>query len=156
MGRTRRRIALVMGLADTYEHGIARGVVQYAKQRRNWDLYGYGWMFRPFDALGYWRGDGIIARVESARDADRLGRLALPVVDVAGAHSARGFHRVTNDDAATGRKAGAYLASCGFRRFGYCGVADTGWSGLRKKGFHESVAAIREGEIAVFEEDLPW
>jgi LacI family transcriptional regulator len=152
----RRRIALVMGLADTYEHGIARGVVRYAKERHNWDLYGYGWMFRPFDALGYWRGDGIIARVESARDADRLGRTRVPVVDVAGAHAGRSFYRVTNDDEGTGRKAGAYLASCGFRRFAYCGVAGTGWSGLRKKAFVQSTTGIREGEVAVFEEDLPW
>jgi LacI family transcriptional regulator len=152
----RRKIALVMGLADTYEHGIARGVVRYAKERRAWDLYGYGWMFRPFDALGYWRGDGIIARVESARDADRLGRLRVPVVDVAGAHPGRSFHKVTNDDEGTGGKAGAYLASCGFRRFAFCGVAGTGWSDMRKKGFLESVAGIREGNVEVFEEDLPW
>jgi LacI family transcriptional regulator len=152
----RKRIALVMGLADTYEHGIARGVVRYAKEKRNWDLYGYGWMFRPVDALGYWRGDGVIARVESARDADRLGRLRMPVVDVAGAFSARSFYKVTNDDEGTGRKAGVYLASCGFRRFAYCGVAATGWSALRRKGFHESVSGVHQGEIAIFEEDQPW
>lgn len=152
----RKRIALVMGLADTYEHGIARGVVRYAKERHNWDLYGYGWMFRPFDALGYWRGDGVIARVESARDADRLGRMRVPVVDVAGAYATRSFYRVTNDDTATGRTAGSYLASCGFRRFAYCGVAGTGWSAMRKAGFQESLEGVLEGDIAVFEEDLPW
>jgi LacI family transcriptional regulator len=130
--------------------------VRYAKERHNWDLYGYGWMFRPFDALGYWRGDGIIARVESARDADRLGRLRVPVVDVAGAHPGRSFYKVTNDDEHTGRKAGAYLASCGFRRFAYCGVSGTGWSDLRKKGFRESVAKLGEGSVEAFEEALPW
>jgi LacI family transcriptional regulator len=152
----RKSVALFMGLADTYEHGIARGVVRYAKERHTWDLYGYGWMFRPFDALEYWRGDGVIARVESTRDADRLGRMRVPVVDVAGAYAVRSFYRVTNDDTATGRKAGAYLASCGFRRFAYCGVADTGWSAMRKAGFQGSVADAREGDVAVFEEDLPW
>ena len=152
----RRRVALVMGLADTYEHGIARGVVRYSKERHTWDLYGYGWMFRPVDALGYWRGDGIIARVESARDAERLGRMRVPVVDVAGAHAGRSFSRVTSDDLETGRKAGTYLASCGFRRFAFCGVAGTGWSDNRRKGFQQSVAGTREGDLALFEESLPW
>ena len=54
-----------MGLADTYGHGIARGIVRYARGRKDWDLYGYGWMFHPFDALEVWRGEGIIARIES-------------------------------------------------------------------------------------------
>ena len=44
---SRRRIALVMGLADTYEHGIARGVVRYAKALAHWDLYGYGRNIQP-------------------------------------------------------------------------------------------------------------
>ena len=48
----RKRIALVMGLADTYEHGIARGVVRYAKERHTWDLYGYGWMFPALRCTG--------------------------------------------------------------------------------------------------------
>ena len=82
--------------------------------------------------------------------------MRVPVVDVAGAYAARSFYRVTNDDTAHRRKAGAYLASCGFRRFAYCGVADTGWSAMRKAGFQESVAGVREGDVAVFEEDLPW
>jgi LacI family transcriptional regulator len=151
----RKRIALVMGLADTYEHGIARGVVRYAKGRTDWDLYGYGWMFRPFDALEVWQGEGIIARVESREQARRLARLSVPVVDVAGAYRVGSFATVTNDDELTGRRAGDYLASCGFRRFGYCGVSATGWSARRLGGFRQSVARI-DASPAVFEESLPW
>ena len=46
-----RKIALFMGLSDFYEHGIARGVVRFARRRPDWDLYGFGWMFqsiRPY------------------------------------------------------------------------------------------------------------
>ena len=56
-----------MGLVDSYEHGIARGVVRYAKQEARWRLHGWGWMFRPLEAIESWEGDGIIARVDSPR-----------------------------------------------------------------------------------------
>lgn len=144
-----------MGLADAYEHGIARGIVRYAKAARGWDLYGYGWMFRPLDALEVWRGDGIIARVESREDAAGLAALKVPIVDVAGAYRWPSFHLVANDDEATGRKAAAYLRSCGFRRFAFCGVTGTGWSRGRGKGFAEAVRPFCP-EVPVFEEPLAW
>ena len=104
----RRRVGLFMGLIDHYEHGIARGVVRFARGRPDWDLYGYGWMFQAMGSLERWDGDGIIARVESAPDAARLERLAVPVVDVAGAWPSPSFWAVSNDDEATGRRAGAH------------------------------------------------
>jgi LacI family transcriptional regulator len=144
-----------MGLADTYEHGIARGIVRFAKTRADWDLFGYGWMFRPFDAVEAWHGDGVIARVESAADARLLGGLPCPVVDVAGAYAEPPFWSVVNDDEATGRAAGDYLMSCGFRRFAFCGVAGTGWSENRARGF---LAAVGTADPApsVFTQSLPW
>ena len=144
-----------MGLADAYEHGIARGIVRYAKTARAWELYGYGWMFRPLDALEVWRGDGIIARVESRRDAARLAALEVPVVDVAGAYPWPSLHLVANDDEATGRRAGDYLRACGFRRFAFCGVEGTGWSEGRKEGFAKAVRPFCP-EVPVFEEPLVW
>ena len=59
-------------LSFIYEHGIARGVVRFARGRPDWDLYGYGWMFQAMGSLERWDGDGIVARIESARDADLL------------------------------------------------------------------------------------
>lgn len=144
-----------MGLADTYEHGIARGIVKFAKTRADWDLFGYGWMFRPFDAMEMWQGDGIIARVESAADARRLGGMRCPIVDVAGAYTSPSFWTVVNDDEATGRAAGNYLLSCGFQRFAFCGVTGTGWSEKRARGF---LSAVKKADPApsVFTQSLPW
>ena len=150
-----KKIALCMNLDDHYEHGIARGVVRYAKQKSDWRLYGYGWMFRPVEDLEYWRGSGIVARVESQEDARRMASLGIPVVDVAGAYTSAGFSQVNNDDYATGTNAGEYLLSCGFKRFAYCGVAGTGWSEERQKGFRDAVRG-RASDIDVFEESLPW
>lgn len=148
-------IALYMGLNDYYERAIVRGVVRFAKQQPDWKLYGYGWMFRPLEALEQWKGDGIIARVESQQDADRLASLDIPVVDVAGAYVWSGFLQVNNDDYATGEKAARYLLSCGFKRFAFCGVENVRWSERRKQGFLD-VLKTEHSEIAVFEESLGW
>jgi LacI family transcriptional regulator len=164
-----RRIALCMELSDFYEHGIARGLVRYAKAKPDWQLYGYGWMFRPLSDLTAWEGDGIIARVESAERADLLASLGLPVVDVAGAYSRRHFSSVTNDDILTGFNAGTHLLERGFSSFAFLGVKGTRWSELRFRGFERSIAEARGGAsgrsgrpaarrvaVPAFERPLSW
>jgi LacI family transcriptional regulator len=142
-----------MGLIDHYEHGIARGVVRFARGRPDWDLYGYGWMFQAMGSLEHWDGDGIIARIESATDASVLAARRIPVVDVAGAWMRPGFRQVSNDDVSTGRLAGLHLASLGHRHFAFCGVSRVGWSRARRDAFGDTVAASR---LPVFEQSLPW
>jgi LacI family transcriptional regulator len=142
-----------MGLTDFYEHGIARGVVRYARGRPDWDLYGFGWMFQSMGSLERWDGDGLVARIESGRDADRLAARRLPVVDVAGAWRRTGFRQVCNDDPATGALAARHLTSLGFSRFAFCGVARVGWSGRRREGFR---AILGGSPVPVFEESLAW
>jgi LacI family transcriptional regulator len=142
-----------MGLVDHYEHGIARGVVRFARERPDWDLYGYGWMFQTMGSLERWDGDGIVARIESSRDADLLAERGIPVVDVAGAWMRPGFRQVSNDDVATGRLAGRHLAGLGRRRFAFCGVNRVGWSRARREAFR---GAVGNAPLAVFEQSLIW
>jgi len=134
-----RKIALCMELSDFYEHGIARGLVRFAKSKPDWRLYGYGWMFRSLADIELWKGDGVIARVEDARSADRLSSLGLPIVDVAGAYSRPNFRSVTNDDFLTGYQAALHLLGCGFSRFAFLGVAKARWSDLRREGFQKAL-----------------
>ena len=164
-----RKIALCMELSDFYEHGIARGLVRYAKSKPDWRLYGYGWMFRSLEDIADWKGDGIIARVEDARSADRLAGLGLPIVDVAGAYSRSHFRSVTNDDFLTGYQAALHLLGCGFTSFAFIGVAKTRWSELRKEGFEKALEG-RAGDrtqgggvrprsyrsLPAFERSLAW
>jgi LacI family transcriptional regulator len=158
-----RKIALCMELSDYYEHGIARGLVRYAKAKSEWRLYGYGWMFRSLTDLASWEGDGIIARVEDAATADALAALGLPVVDVAGAYTRPHFRSVTNDDFLTGYKAAIHLLGCGFSRFAFLGVTGTLWSDQRKAGFEKclSLRGAQRGRsgsasLPVFERYLAW
>jgi LacI family transcriptional regulator len=142
-----------MGLTDYYEHGIARGVVSYARGRPDWDLYGYGWMFQAMGSLETWDGDGIIARIEADADAAALAGRGIPVVDVAGAWMRPGLRLVTNDDAATGRLAGRHLAGLGRRHQAFCGVSRVGWSRARREAFRAAAAAPA---LAVYEKSLRW
>ena len=148
-------VALCMGLMDHYDRGIARGAIRYAREHASWQLHGCGWMFRHLDAIESWRGAGIIARVESLQDVERLSALSVPVVDVAGAYSWEAAHQVSNDDYLTGVRAGEYLLSCGLRRFAYCGVSSVGWSEKRKAGLMDAVRTASE-DLALFEQSLPW
>jgi LacI family transcriptional regulator len=146
-----------MELTDFYDHGIARGIVRYAKSRPSWRLYGYGWMFRPLTDLSSWHGDGVISRVETARDADRLASLRLPVVDVAGAFSRPRFRHVTNDDFLTGVEAAAHLKACGFQRFAFLGVSGTRWSEERLRGFLHGLSTVGAGRaVPRFSRSLSW
>jgi len=158
-----RKIALCMELSDYYEHGIARGLVRYAKSRPEWRIYGYGWMFRPLTDLEHWDGDGIIARVEDAKTADRLSGLGLPLVDVAGAYTRPHFRSVTNDDFLTGYKAALHLLDCGFSRFAFLGASGTLWSEQRRQGFEGCLAQRGAGGgadaahgLPAFERPLSW
>jgi LacI family transcriptional regulator len=46
-----RKVALYMGLSDYYEHGIARGVVRYARTKKDWRIFGSGWMFSRLEDI---------------------------------------------------------------------------------------------------------
>lgn len=151
---SRLRVGLFMGLTDHYERGIARGVVRFARNRPGWELFGVGWMFPALGDLESWEGDGIVARIESRRDAERLRARGLPVVDVAGAWRRPGIRVVSNDDSATGLMAGSYLAGLRLRHFAFCGVARVGWSRARREAFR--VGTRSGGALPVFEETLPW
>ncbi|HUI69267.1 MAG TPA: XylR family transcriptional regulator [Spirochaetia bacterium] len=149
----RRRVGLFMGLIDHYEHGIARGVVRLARERSDWDLYGYGWMFQAMGFLERWDGDGIVARIESSRDADVLAARGIPVVDVAGAWMRPGFRQVSNDDVLTGRLAARHLLGLGRRHVAFCGVSRVGWSRARRDAFRGTMGIDR---MSVFEQSLVW
>ncbi len=150
-----RKIALCMELSDYYEHGIARGLVRYAKSKPDWRLYGYGWMFRSLTDLERWDGDGIVARIEDSSTADRLAALGLPLVDVAGAYERPNFRSVTNDDFLTGYKAALHLSGCGFSHFAFLGVAETRWSNERRSGFEKGIERKGSG-LPRFERPLRW
>lgn len=152
-----KRIALGLALSDYYDHGIARGIVRYARMKPGWQLFGHGWMFSPLEDLTSWRGDGVITRIESLREIEVMKNLPCPVIDVANGSRTEGIHRVYNNDIATGRIAGTHFIGNGFRSFAYCGISDGQWSRERRQGFLETISAIADApDVPRFERPLEW
>ncbi|MCI1209506.1 MAG: DNA-binding transcriptional regulator [Treponema sp.] len=154
-------IGLYLAIDDSYTRGITRGIIKYAKMKKDWNLLGHDWMFDPI--AGHGNGgrptglDGIISRIESRRDGERLKNLHLPVVDVAGAFPGLGFVEVHNDDYATGRIAGETLQQLGHSSFAWAGAGKVQWSSRRKKGYREFL--FRNSGISMcseFERPLDW
>ena len=152
-----RRIALMMDFTDFYDHGVARGVIRFAKYQ-SWQLFGHGWRFGNVEDLSGWRGDGVIARVADPGHASLIADLGIPVVDVAGAYTDRGFACVTNDDERTGSIAGRHLIGRGLRHLAYCGVSDVQWSDDRRRGLALAAAkaGVETGDTHAFARPLHW
>lgn len=103
--------------------------------------------------LPRWKGDGIIARVDSPAIAAALRKTGLPVVDVSAERFVSEFPRVSVDNAAVAQLAAAHLLGKGFRDFAFIGDARFLWARQRGDAFRTAVG--RAGRTcAVFEEEV--
>lgn len=149
----RRKVALLVETSNTYGRELLHGVRAWARERRAWSVrlseHGRGAALPPW--LLEWKGDGIIARVNSPGIAAALRRARVPVVDVSAALARPVFPRVVTDSAAVTRLAFEHLHERGLRHFGYCGDARFRWSRQRGDLFSAQVRAAG-GRVARFAE----
>lgn len=140
-----RKVALLIESSNRYGRDLIYGI-------RDWMQGGDRWAIRfaeqarlaPLPAwLRDWRGDGIIARVDSPEIARALGRAGLPVVDVSAERFASEFPRVSVDNAAVARLAAEHLRAKGFRHYAYAGDADFLWARQRGAAFAKELARDR-------------
>lgn len=139
--RNRRSVALLIETSNSYARGVLEGVVDYVRQHEGWSIYlpeqergG-----RPPAWLSRWKGDGIIARVESDEIARAMIRTKLPVVDVSAARHLPDIPWVETDDEAIARIAAEHLMERGFRHLAFCGDPGFNWSVWRKQNFERIV-----------------
>lgn len=147
-----RKVALLIETSNRYGRDLLHGV-------RDWMHGGERWAIRfseqarlaPLPAwVGAWRGDGMIARVDSPQIAAVLRRTGVPVVDVSAERYASEFPRVSVDNAAVARLAAGHLLGKGFRHFAYLGDAQFLWAKQRGVVFRRELAASGQG-CAMFE-----
>lgn len=139
----RRSVALLIETSNSYARGILAGIVDYVRQRESWSIYlpeqergG-----RPPAWLANWRGDGIIARIETDEIARVLSALQLPVVDVSAARRLQDIPWVETDDEAIAELATRHLLERGFRRLAFYGDEGFNWSIWRQQHFQRCVAS---------------
>ncbi|MBI3858257.1 MAG: DNA-binding transcriptional regulator [Planctomycetes bacterium] len=101
----------------------------YVRQHKPWSIYlpelGRG------DVPPRWRGDGVIARIETRAIARAVARTGLPVVDVSAGRHIRSIPWVETDDAAIAKLAVDHLLERGFRHLAFCGESRFNWSRWR-------------------------
>ena len=145
------KVALLIETSNRYGRDLLYGV-------RDWTHTGDRWAIRfseqarlaPLPAwLRQWKGDGIIARVDSPQIATALRRTGLPVVDVSAERFASEFPRVSVDNSAVARLAAEHLLAKGFRDFAFFGDPQFLWARQRGEEFRRAIGAAGKS-CAVF------
>lgn len=144
----RREVALLIETSNAYARGLLQGVVHYIREHRPWSFHlpEQGRGDDPPDWLARWRGDGIIARIETPRIARAVVQAGVPAVDLSAARLVPDLPWVETDDEKIARLAAEHLIERGFRRFGFCGDGRFNWSVWRERHF---CARVREAGLAV-------
>ncbi|MBC7365206.1 MAG: DNA-binding transcriptional regulator [Undibacterium sp.] len=139
----RRQVALLIETSNAYARGLLQGVVHYIREHQPWSfhLMEQGRGDDPPAWLEGWKGDGIIARIETPRIAAAVMKTGLPAVDLSAARLVPALPWVETDDAEIARLAAEHLLERGFRNFAFCGEARFNWSVWREQHFAERVRA---------------
>lgn len=134
-------IALAFHLGFSHHARALDGLLRYARE------HGLPWSFLPApEAQGFtvldlkgWKLGGIVATLNTPAEARCAARMGTPVVNISSTLHESPVPRVRMDHVAAGRLAAEHLLGLGHTRFGYYGLADVAYSGLRHQGFAEQI-----------------
>ncbi|HIL69779.1 MAG TPA: helix-turn-helix domain-containing protein, partial [Verrucomicrobia bacterium] len=101
--------------------GVVSGIHNYVRKHSPWQIFVEPHSERENIRVPEgWKGEGIIARVQSSSMAKVLERKGIPIVNVSGIRLKKSsFHQVTTDLEAAVRIAVEHFLDRGFRNFGY-------------------------------------
>jgi LacI family transcriptional regulator len=120
------KVAVPITLDSPYRVDLVRGIIQFAKQNEQWNLFGQNRVFHNLRDFRRWKGDGIIAYIKSKNEAERLLSLDIPIIDLCAEIN---FEHDRGSDIAE-----HYLRR-GFTDFAFVGVRQQRWSIERRNGF---------------------
>ncbi|MGI9428273.1 MAG: XylR family transcriptional regulator, partial [Bythopirellula sp.] len=137
----RRAVALLVETSNAYSRGLLDGVIDYIRHHQAWSisLPEQERGARPPKWLSRWRGDGIIARIETDEIGRAVRRKKLPVVDVSAARHVPGIPWVETDDQAVAQLAAEHLLDRGFQHLAFFGDVGFNWSVWRRQHFENIV-----------------
>lgn len=135
----RRSVALLVETSNGYCRGLLEGIIAYTKQHANWSIYlseqERGAL--PPSWLNRWRGDGIIARIETAAIGVRLKKFGVPIVDLSANRHLPNTPWADTDDEAIAKLAVEHFSERGFKHFAFCGDPGFAWSRARGACFRK-------------------
>jgi LacI family transcriptional regulator len=133
----RHSVALIIETSNAYARGLLDGIITYQREHELWSIYVAEQQrgAQPPEWLKNWKGDGIIARIETEPIAAAIRRTKLPTVDVSAARLVKGIPWVETDDRQIAELAARHLYDRGFRTLAYCGEPQFNWSKWREASF---------------------
>jgi LacI family transcriptional regulator len=125
-----------------HQEVFIEGILQYVREhRRNWSyIIAPEWNSVSITQLVGWPGDGVIAALNTPREATCAETFPLPVVNMSSALAESPVPRTMVDNRAIGALAAEHLVDRGFRSFAYYGLKDIEYSRQRFLGFEGRVA----------------
>jgi LacI family transcriptional regulator len=164
------KVALLIETSNAYARELLHGVREWLRHHGPWTIFlaeaGRG--AEPPAWLKGWKGDGIIARIETPAIAKAVASARLPAVDVSAARLLPDLPWLETDDRAIAHTAAEHLRERGFSEFAYVGDDRFKWSrwrhdafaehltkhGLRCWDFASLAGSVRAGEDADWEGEL--
>ena len=146
-------VAVLVEASNAYGRGLLEGIHRHLREHEPWTILlpEHGRGMPPLEMLARWRGDGIIARIETPAIAEAIRKLRrgrdLPIVDVSAGRLLAGVPYVETDDAAIARLAADHFIERDFRHLAFLGDERFRWSDNRRDAF---VAAARGRSVAVY------
>ena len=125
-----------------HQEELINGVLRYAGEHDcNWTYITApeSLALSVLDLKG-WRGDAIIAAINTPAEATCAKSIALPIVNISGTLAKTSVPRVSVDSRVIGELAADHLVERGFRQFAYYGLGGVAYSAVRQEGFEERLA----------------
>ncbi|MFK7788840.1 MAG: substrate-binding domain-containing protein [Phycisphaeraceae bacterium] len=134
------KVAVLVDTSTGWGRRMISGVTGYAHKRGPWHVW-----VEPRGRSEHltlppdWNGDGIIARISTARMADALDQLGVPVVNVSGIEiKGRAYPTVTTDSLATAKLTAEHFLDRGFKHYAYLGPMKHSYV----RGHYESLGKV--------------
>ena len=127
-----------------HQEELINGVLRYASE------HGCNWTYitapeslalSVLDLKG-WRGDGIIAALNTPAEASCAKGLSLPIVNISATLAKTPVPRVSVDSRVVGELAADHLIERGFQQFAYYGLRSVAYSAVRQEGFDGRLAHV--------------
>lgn len=141
------RVAVVIEASNAYARGLLAGIHRHVREHEPWTIFlpEHGRGSPPLERLATWRGDGVIARVETPAIATVLATMKrsgkVPIIDVSAARLLPSVPYVETDDTAIAAVAADHFLERDFRHFAFIGDARFRWSENRRAAFAAALAA---------------
>ena len=120
-----RNVAILIETSGAYGRGLLRGVAKFNRERAGWSTYfhPHGIGDAPPSWLRQWKGDGILARIDTAPLAQMLTAIGVPIVNLRLFPGNRAFPYVGLDHTRVSQMAAEHLLTLGLKNFAFYGYA---------------------------------